>query len=489
MRISIIWAWFGWLSAAIYLAKAGHEVHIFEKNDAPWGRASILEANGFRWDMWPSWYLMPDAFKVAFDDWGEKVEDYLDLQVLDPMYRIYFSHTPDSVDVRPGLDANLPQFEQREPGVTPKLRDYLEKSEYQYTIAMKDFVPKNYNSFLDFFTRKMMTEGTKLHVFEKMHSYVKRFVKHPYIQKILQYPLVFLGTAPKDAPALYNIMSYVDFGMGVFYPKGWIYAIIDSLVSIAKKNGVTIHCSSNVEWIEVGSDNKVTGIRVWWMIIEADCVISNADMRFTETKLLPIHLQTYPQSYRDKKTMAPSGFIVYLWVKGKMEKVKHHTLLFSPDRDKNFDEIFEEKVSPSDPSLYLCCPSKTDTTVAPEWYENMFILVPFPPGVLLDDVQKTLYKKKVYTLIEETIGETFQDRIVEEHLFTVEDFEKRYNAFQWTALGLAHTLRQSALRRPNNVSKKVKWLYYTWWYTNPGIGMPMCMISGKLVAERIAYVK
>ena len=157
MKIIIIWAWFGWLSAAIYLAKAGHEVHIFEKNDHPGGRASVLESNGFRWDMWPSWYLMPDAFKVAFDDRWENIEDYLHLDPLDPMYRIYFSHSEDKIDVRPGLDANLPQFEQREPWVTPKLRNYLKKSEYQYKIAMKDFVPKNYDSFLDFFTWKVMT--------------------------------------------------------------------------------------------------------------------------------------------------------------------------------------------------------------------------------------------------------------------------------------------------------------------------------------------
>lgn len=485
MKISIIWAWFGWLSAAIYLAKAGHHVTIYEKNDRPWGRASVLESNGFLRDMWPSRYLMPDAFQVAFDDWWERIEDYLDLQPLDPMYRVYFMHTDEKIDIKPGLEANLERFEQWEPWVSDKLRDYLQKSAYQYTIAMKEFVPKNYDSFLDFFTRKMMTEGTKLHVFEKMKIYVARFTKHPFIQKILQYPLVFLWTAPKDAPALYNIMSHVDFGMGVFYPKGGIYEIIQALVQIAAKHGVQIHCNREVTKIHTDDHAQAKWIWLWDEFVAADCIISNADMHWSETQLLPPSLQTYPEAYWQKKTMAPSGFIVYLWVRGSIEAIKHHTLLFAPDRDKNFGEIFETKQPPSDPSLYICCPSKTDACVAPEWYENLFILVPFPSGVSLDNAQQQAYKKKIYTLIESTISETFQDRIVEEHLFVSQDFEARYHAFQWTALGLAHTLWQSALRRPNNVSKKVKNLYYVGWYTNPGIGMPMCMISGKLVAQRI----
>lgn len=485
MNIAIIWAGFGGLSAAIYLAKAGHSVTIYEKNEHPWGRASVLEVNWFRRDMWPSWYLMPDAFQLAFADRGEHIEDYLDLVKLDPMYRVYFSHTDRHIDILPWLEANLPAFEAIEPWVTASLCDYLAKSAYQYDIAMRDFVPKNYDSYLDFFTWKMMTEGTKLHVFEKMKTYVARYVKSPELQKILSYPLVFLWTAPKDAPALYNIMSHVDFGLGVFYPQWGIYEIIQALVQIAEKNGVKINCSREVTQIVTNDKKQVTGIIVDGTTIVTDLVVSNADMHWTETKLLPSNLQTYPETYWAKKTMAPSWFIVYLGVKWRIENLQHHTLLFSPDRDENFWQIFTTKTPPTDPSLYVCCPSKTDYTVAPDGYENLFILVPFPAWVYLDDAQKQEYKLQMYALLEETIGEKFQDRIVEEHLFTAQDFADRYHAFQWSALWLAHTLGQSAIWRPNNVSKKVKGLYYTWWYTNPGIGMPMCMISGKLVAERI----
>lgn len=489
MRIAIIWAWFGWLSAAIYLAKAGHEVHIYEKNDHPGGRATLLESNGFRRDRWPSRYLMPDAFQLAFDDWDERIEDYLELVKLDPMYRIFFSHTDRVCDIKPWLEANLPLFESLEPWSTDNIRDYLKKSAYQYEIAMRDFVPKNYDSFLDFFTRKTLTEWTKLHVFEKMHKYVSRFVKSIQLQKIFEYPLVFLWTAPKDAPALYNIMSHVDFGMGVFYPQGGIYEIIKALVQIAEKNGVQIHCNSEVKQILVNEKKVCQWVLIWETVVPADIVISNADMHRTETQLLSVWLQTFPESYREKKTMAPSWFIVYLWIQGEMASLTHHSLMFSPDWDLNFWQIFDEKIPPTDPSIYICCPSKTDPSVAPAWFENMFILVPFPPDVYLDAEQIQTYKKQVYKLVEETIGETFQDRIVEEHLFTPQDFKDRYHAYKWSALGLAHTLWQSAIRRPNNVSKKVKWLYYTWGYTNPGIGMPMCMISGKLVAERINFKK
>jgi phytoene desaturase len=177
---------------------------------------------------------MPDLFEQFFADFDEDIGDHLTLQKLAPSYKIYFKDTDKAVRIYDQIENNRETFESLEPGSTDMLYTYLEKAKYQYEIAMAEFVPKNYDSLLDFFTWKMLTQGTKLHVFSKMHSYVKRYFKTDEMQKIMEYPLVFLGTAPKGAPALYNIMSRVDFGMGVFYPQGGIRAVIDAIVALAE---------------------------------------------------------------------------------------------------------------------------------------------------------------------------------------------------------------------------------------------------------------
>lgn len=483
-NVAIIGSWFWGLSAAIHAAYNGHDVTVYEKNDQLWWRAGMFEKDWFRRDMWPSWYLMPDLFEDFFKQFWKERKDYFSIQKLDPSYKIFFNGSEHTIDVHQSIEENREAFEAIEPWSTDKLYKYLERAKYQYEVAMKEFVPKNYDSVFDFFTRKMAIQGMKMRVFQKMEPYVKRWFKTPEMQKIMQYPLVFLWTAPKDAPALYNIMTYVDFGMGVFYPEGWIRTVIEALVELAKEFWVTFHTNSEVTAIPVES-GMAEWIDLWWTIIPYDYVISNADYHRTETQLLQEKRQTYPESYREKKVMAPSGFIAYLGIKWELSSLQHHTLIFAEDRAKNFGEIFDTKTPPSDPSLYICNPSKTDKTTAPDGHENLFILVPFPPDVTLTEKQKQDYKNKVYALIEETIWETFTDRIVQERLFTSKNFSERYHAYQWSALGLAHTLWQTALLRPNTKSKKVKNLFYAWWYTNPWIGMPMCLISWWLAYQRI----
>ena len=484
MRTAIIWSGFGGLAAAIVLAKKWQEVTVYEKNEQLGGRASVWEQDGFRWDMWPSWYLMPDAFKMFFEAVGEKIEDHIQLTKLSPSYKVYFHGGKTPVDVYDDLEKNRDIFEKLEPGSTDVLYDYIAKSKYQYEIAMKDFVPKNYDSIFDFFTWRTMTEGYKLHVFENMKKYAARYFKTPEMQKIVQYPLVFLGTAPQDAPALYNIMTYVDFGMGVWYPQWGINAIIQALVGIAKKHGVIFHTNAEIQKIVV-EKWQVKGIELAsGEILSYDNVVSNADMQRTETQMLEQKYQSYPASYWEKKVMAPSWFVLYLWVKGKINNLDHHTLIFSDDWEQSFGEIFQSFTPPTDPSLYVCCPSKTDPSVAPEGDENLFVLVPFPAGITMTDAEVQQYRDKTIALLEKNIGEQFADRILVERIFWNKDFSDRYHAYKGTALGLAHTLKQTALFRPNNVSKKVKGLYYVGWYTNPGIGMPMCLISGLLLGKR-----
>lgn len=210
--------------------------------------------------------------------------------------------------------------------------------------------------------------------------------------------------------------------------------MVEVLVSLAKKYGVQIQTHAPVKKI-LTAHGAVSGVQEEnGTIRDADIVVCNADMAWAETNLLEEEQQTYPLAYWKRKTFAPSAFLLYMGIEGEVQNIDHHTLLFSEDWTKNFGEIFDTKTLPDDPSLYLCTPSKTDLSVAPDGHENMFILVPIPSGITITDAQADAYEKKVLELVEDTIGDSFIDRIVVKRRFHVNDFASRYNAFGGTAL-------------------------------------------------------
>lgn len=484
----IIGAGIGGLATACLLAKKGYSVTILEKNESVGGRAGYFEESGFRFDMGPSWYLMPDIFEQFYTLLDEDVNEHLDLVRLSPSYRIFFKDTDlPPKDFYADYARDSKTFEELEPGSADALKIYLEKSKQQYEIARDRFIYKNYDSILDFLTWELMKDGTKLSVFSRMQNYVERYFKTKEVQKIMQYSLVFLGSSPYNTPAIYNIMSHIDFNMGVFYPMGGIYEFIKSLENIAKKHGTVIRTHVPVKKILV-TNKKATGVKLEnGEILHADIVISNADMYHTEQYLLEASQRDHSLAYWENRTLAPSAFLLYLGMNKRVPNISHHTLIFSADWEKNFGEIFDSPVWPEDPSLYMCAPSKTDPSVAPQDKENLVVLVPIAAG-LEDSDEESLnrYEKHILGIIAKTIGmPDFEESIEVRRRFTGKDFASRYNAQNGTALGLAHTLFQTAIFRPNNKSKKVKNLYYVGGTTNPGIGMPMCLISAELVIKRL----
>ncbi|MDP9380126.1 MAG: phytoene desaturase family protein [Chloroflexota bacterium] len=487
-KVVVIGGGFGGLGAACLLSREGYDVTLLEKNEQVGGRASVLEDGRFRWDMGPSWYLMPDVFEQFFELLGERVEDHLKLQRLTPSYRIFFEDG-EVMDMTGDLDTDAATFERYEPGAGERLREYLRLSEYQYGIAMRDFVPKNYDSYRDFFSRQTLLEGPKLHVFESMDRYVSRFFKHPKLRKIIQYTLVFLGSSPYATPALYNIMAHVDFNMGVWYPEGGIHEVIRVLARIAKQQGTEIRCRAPVESVLV-EKGRVVGVQTAEGIVQADIIVSNADMHHTETQLLEPKYQTYRERYWEKRKLAPSAFIMYLGLDTQLPQLEHHNLYFCDDWRSNFAHIFDRPAYPENPSVYICCPSKTDPTVAPPGQENLFILVPIAPGLEDTTEVRERYADKTLSLVTEKMGiPQLREHIVKQHIFSINDFASRYNSYRGSALGLAHTMRQSAIWRPGNRSKKVRGLYYVGASTNPGVGMPMCLISAQLAYKRVMYGK
>ncbi|MCL9816583.1 phytoene desaturase family protein [Natronocalculus amylovorans] len=481
--VVVIGGGFGGLSTACYLADAGANVTVVEKNEQLGGRASRLVSDGFRFDMGPSWYLMPDVFERFFGHFDRDVSDYYTLSRLDPHYRIFFKDG-DQVDLVPDLEQNKQLFESYESGAAEELERYLEKSQRNYEIGMEHFVYTDRPRLRDYMDLDVLRYSWGLSLIGSMQGHVEDYFEHPKLQQIMQYTLVFLGGSPTNTPALYNLMSHVDFNMGVYYPDGGIGAVVDGIVELGSELGV--------EYVTDQPVTEIAGKRGGFAVRTehgeeylCDLVVSDADYAHTEQEMLPPEKRQYSQEYWDSRTYAPSAFLIYLGVEGDVEPLAHHTLVIPTNWEPHFEEIFENPAWPDDPAYYLCVPSKTDDTVAPEGHSNLFALVPIAPDLEDTPEIREQYRELVLDDIAENTGVSLHDRIVFEKVFSVDDFTDRYNSMQGTALGMAHTLRQTALFRPPHRSKKVDGLYFTGSYTTPGIGVPMCLISGQITAEEI----
>lgn len=486
-KIFIIGAGIGGLATANLLAQAGHEVHVFEKNNQLGGRAGQFKKDGFTFDTGPSWYLMPEVFERYFTLAGTSTKKELDLIKLSPAYKMY-SGNNQPITITGDLAKDATTFETIEPGSGDKLKSYVKNSKQTYQFALKHFLYSNFDKKSELFNKEVLKRSRDFITLASIsiHSYVKKYFKNYQLQQILEYPMVFLGSSPYSAPAIYSLMSALDFDEGVYYPKGTMYAVVESLVGLGKKNNVTFHLNSDVTEI-LTENNKAIGIRFSDNSTkQADIIISNADLHFTETKLLKDpKKRSYPAKYWAKKEASPSALLMYLGIEGKVPEFEHHTLLFTSNWKQNFNDIFKNKIVPKPASLYISKTSQTDTT-APKNSENIFVLVPLPAGIKLSNSQQEQLANLYLEQIKHTTGVDLKSRTISRTLFGPNDFANKYNAWQSTMLGPSHKLTQSAFFRTPNKSKKLDNLYYVGASTTPGIGVPMCLISAELIAERIA---
>ncbi|MBX3082516.1 MAG: phytoene desaturase [Anaerolineae bacterium] len=481
-RVVVIGAGVGGLATAALLARDGDEVTVIEKNEQAGGRASMLERDGFRFDMGPSWYLMPDVFERFFQQMGTTTADHLKLRRLSPHYRLFFADGT-HVDITGDLARDKLLFEQLEPGSAARFEQYLAEAKQKYDVSLRSILYRNL-SWRDFSDPELQAQGRNLHVFESMEHYVRRFFRAEKMHQILQHTLLFLGGTPQTTPALYSLMTHVDFGLGVWYPDGGIYEVINALVRIGQQHGVRYLYNAPVTQIEVTS-GRVTAVHSGAQRLPADVVVSNADYHHTETLLSDQRQRQFGDFYWRRRSLAPSAFILYLGVKGTLPTLAHHNLLFSKEWDTHFRQLVKHPVWPMQPSLYLCVPSKTDPTVAPPDHENVFILVPVASGLYETDQSRAEYADHILHYIETQLNIGIRHRIVTQQIFSVSDFASRYNSYQGSALGLAHTVWQSSIFRPPNRSKRVPNLYFVGANTTPGIGVPMCLISAQVVRDRL----
>jgi phytoene desaturase len=481
-KVVIVGAGFGGLSAASFLADEGLDVEVVEKNKQVGGRASVLEEDGFKFDMGPSWYLMPDIFDRFFGKFDHEPEDYYSLTRLDPNYRIFFKDG-DQMDVPADPEKAGKLFETYEDGAEEAFESYLQKSKETYEIGMNEFVLKDRNNFRDYLSLDVLKNARGISLIKKMQDHVEEYFDNPKLQQVMQYTLVFLGGSPTNTPALYNLMSHVDFNMGVYYPEGGVYSVVEGMKQLAQEQGAEFSTGEEVKRID--RENGKNVVETEDRRIEADAVVSGADYAFTEVELLPDEYTTYDEDYWNSRTYAPGAFLMYLGVEGELDNIDHHTLVLPEDWNDHFDKIFEDPEMPDNPAYYVCNASDTDDAVAPEGKSAMFVLVPIAAEMELDEEDRQRFKEMILDDLEENADTDLRGRIEYEKIFAGEEFQRRYNSFNGTALGIAHTLRQTSVFRPKQRSKQMENMYYTGQYTNPGIGVPMCLISGEHAAEKV----
>jgi len=481
--VVIIGAGFAGLSSAAFMAKAGWKVTVVEKNFSAGGRAQQLKAEGFTYDMGPSWYWMPDVFERFFAQFGKSVADYYSLLRLNPSYRVYWNEG--CTDIPADYAAFKSVFESVEKGAGEKLDKYLQEASLKYKIGIQDLVYKPGQSLTEFLDWNVIKNVFKLDVFTSIQSHVAKHFQHPRLRQLMEFPILFLGALPQNTPALYSLMNYADIVGGTWYPEGGMFSIVKAMQELAGELGVEFRFNEAAQEIII-ENGKAKRLITDKAVYEADAIISGADYQFTESHLLPQQWRTYNDDYWNKKVLAPSCLLYYVGLNKKLQNVLHHSLFFDVPFDQHAAEIYARPQWPKEPLFYLSVSSKTDNSVAPEGCENLVLLVPVASGLKGDTEElREQYFQQIIQRLEKHTAQSIADAIVFKKSFSVSDFVSEYNSYKGNAYGLANTLRQTAIFRPSCRSRKVKNLFYTGQFTVPGPGVPPSLISGEVVSKEL----
>lgn len=476
--IAIVGAGVGGLAAAARLAKSGHKVRVFEKLDRCGGRNHILEDKGFRFDMGPSFVLMPDFFREVFDYCGRDIRDYLDLKTLDTNYKIYYSDG-DCLTVHKDSGRTKLELERIEKGASEGFDNFIKETARIYGLVK----PLLYKCFTarDILNPTYWPLLGGIRAFESYWQLARKFFKSDKLCHAFTFEAMFMGVSPYQAPAFYSIITYADHVQKIAHPMGGMYQIPLALERMAKEFGAQFYYDSEVD--RIVKDGKFM-LSVAGRQVEADNVVVNADYAYSKESLLGRRLPEYKYSC--------SVYLMYLGLKKQANGFAHHNLFFSGDLNKNLNQIFTEGKIPDDPSFYVHVPTVTDPSLAPAGKDIFYILVPVPNlKIAKEDLAKSegRIRELVFGKINKALGIDLEDLIEVEHKFYPQDFTGRYNIKFGATFGLAHNLMQSAFFRPANIDSKMEGLYFTGASTQPGGGLPVVIASSRIVADLINFGK
>ncbi len=485
--VIIIGAGMGGLAAALRLRHMGFDVTVIEKQKRPGGRSNVLQEQGFRVDIGPTILVMKDTFEETYRAIGQDINRRIKFAPLDPNYRIYY-HDGTYIDLYNSMAKLAAECERVEPGVTTRLFRFIGDSARKYELGM-DFVARNYDRITDLANPSAALRLIQTGAYQNLFAQVGSYFKTDKLRKAFSFHSMFLGLSPFDALAMYSLITYADLVEGMQFPMGGIYSIVEDMVKLAGEMGVTLRTGTPVEEIIV-EGGRARGVRLaGGEVVRADIVVSNADLVYTYKKLVPAqYRRIYTDARLDRMEYACSGYLLYLGVDKTYPHMRHQALYFSEDYRANLDAIFRTKTLPEDPSFHLNNPTITDPSLAPPGHSALYLLAPMPnlQGNVNWDEAAPVVREKLLRQLERLVDPDIRKHIVWERQYRPTDWLHDINAPYGVAFGsLSHGFFQSSYFRPHNVARDIPGLYFVGQGTYPGIGMPMVMLSARLLAERL----
>ena len=485
-EVIIIGGGLGGLSAAIHLRLAEFDVTIFEANERVGGRANRIEREGFRFDTGPSLLNYPWVFEQMFERAGRKMSDYVELVAVDPSITFRWMDG-EKLELSSDLRKFLSECERLEPDCAPGVFAFLRESETKYRIAFDKLINQNVDNPLRWLGALSARELWQTGVHRSLDSELKRYFKNRYLREALGSYAMYLGGSPFNLPGMFSILSYGELAYGLWLPKNGIYGLVEGIERLARELGVKIQTNCPVRKIQIGG-GRVEGVELaGGEIHRAALVVSNVDVPTTNTELIGFDELLRQKS---KKTKMTPGVITFYWgVRGRIDNLGHHTIFLPDDYRGAFDDLFKHKRIPRRLPFYASVPSETDQSLAPAGDTCLFVLVPTPllselPGADWDEIVGRV-KTQVFEGLAHHGVHIAPERIAVQEVYTPDDWRRRFGLYDGSAFGAAHTLFQLGPFRSKNYSDTIEGLYYTGASTTPGTGMPMVVLSGQLVAERI----
>jgi len=481
-HVVIVGAGLGGLSCALRLLAAGRRVTVLEREPLPGGRAGRLDVDGYQFDTGPTVLTMPHLIADALGCVGEELTDWLDLRPVAPLYR---AHYPDgaTLDVHSDPDRMAAEVERVcGPAEAAGYRRFVEFVTRLYRLEMGGFIDRNLDGPWDLLTPDL-ARLVAIGGFRRLQPKIRQFFADPRTQRIFSFQSMYAGLSPYDALAIYAVIAYMDSVAGVYFPAGGIHAVPTALAGAAEKHGARIRYGTAVERVEVSGGRARAVITTGGERIPADAVVLNPDLPVAYRDLLP---PEYTPRRVKHLRYSPSCFVLHVGSRARYGKIAHHNIHFGQAWRRTFTELIDRRELMSDPSILVTNPTRADPSLAPADRHGYYVLAPTPHlGAGIDwDMIGPRYRDELIAVLEARGYVGFGDAIEVERAVTPAD---------WAASGLAmgapfaaaHTFRQTGPFRPGNLAPGLENVVFTGSGTQPGVGVPMVLISGRLAAQRI----